>query len=453
MRLKGETTPGGTLRGRGAWEPVLRGPARSRALETVRDIAVALRGCSPESISESTAGLMKTPICSLSVGLAGLALFFFYLARSEVGVASDHDEGHRLLDDARRALESEATGPGLYVGFSGVAWTIQHLVGVGALDLGGADPNEDIDALLVDLVSARPWRGHFDLVSGLVGIGIYGLARFPRDAARTILTTVAHQLSELATHMTHGVAWETGAHLMTRSQRALFPPGTYNLGMAHGTPGVVALLARMQRVGIADDVVPELLTAANTWLRHQQCAEPSHGVFPTRVSNGRLGPPARLGWCYGDLGIAAALLSAARAIHQEDLEDDALRLVDVCMQRSGSNTSTTGVLDACLCHGSAGVGHMFARVYHVTQNLEHRRVAELWYERALAFRQPGSGVAGFRFSYTAPTGHVQWLDDVTLLNGAAGIGLSLLSAASPIPPLWDSMMLLSDPSALNALTS
>ena len=42
-------------------------------------------------------------------------------------------------------------------------------------------------------------------------------------------------------------------------------------------------------------------------------------------------------------------------------------------------------------------------------------------------------------------GQGEWRDDPGFLNGAAGIGLVLLAAASPLEPEWDRVLLASLP--------
>ena len=49
--------------------------------------------------------------------------------------------------------------------------------------------------------------------------------------------------------------------------------------------------------------------------------------------------PSRLGWCYGDLGIAQALLQAARALENEEYENIALKILIHSCNRKKINDS------------------------------------------------------------------------------------------------------------------
>ena len=52
------------------------------------------------------------------------------------------------------------------------------------------DPNDAVDAALLDLVKAAPWTGEYDLLTGLAGIGVYAVERLPRPRAYDVLAAV-----------------------------------------------------------------------------------------------------------------------------------------------------------------------------------------------------------------------------------------------------------------------
>ena len=102
-----------------------------------------------------------------------------------------------------------------------------------------------------------------------------------------------------------------------------------------------------------------------------------------------------------------------------------------------------GVRDACLCHGAAGLAHLFNRMYQATGDDVLRQAALQWYRHVLAQRRPGAGVGGFLGWGGASAGGPAWSPDPTLLTGAAGIGLALLAAACTDEPRWDEFLLVS----------
>jgi hypothetical protein len=73
--------------------------------------------------------------------------------------------------------------------------------------------------------------------------------------------------------------------------------------------------------------------------------------------------PARPAWCYGDPGVAGALLVGARATGSAAWEDEALALGHGVAARPFEQT---GIIDALLCHGASGVAHVLNQLYQPT---------------------------------------------------------------------------------------
>jgi hypothetical protein len=91
-------------------------------------------------------------------------------------------------------------------------------------------------------------------------------------------------------------------------------------------------------------------------------------AFPSKIGGG----PSR--WCLGDLSIAVALLAASEAFEHRQWYDTAL---ESALTASEHPTEFSGVIDAGLCHGAAGVGHVFNRLHGKTMQM------------------PPGGIAGF----------------------------------------------------------
>ena len=282
--------------------------------------------------------------------------------------------------------------PSLYSGFSGVAWATAHV----QKQLGDAEEESAyraVDEALLAHLNESPWRNDYDLISGLVGFGVYALERLPHPMGFEMLERVVDRLDETAERNAEGITWLTRPELLPPWQRELSPNGYYNLGLAHGVPGVIALLGQACAAGIARAQVELLLEGAIDWLLAQRLpASGAHSIFPSWVGpcNGRDG--CRLAWCYGDAGIAAALLSAARGAREPSWERKALEIASRAARRA---PETAGVIDAGLCHGAAGLGHIFNRIYQATGEAELKEAATFWFDRTLEMRRPEGGIGGF----------------------------------------------------------
>jgi hypothetical protein len=314
---------------------------------------------------------------------------------------------------------------------------------------GEDDPGEEVAAALADYLGHSPWGDDYDLISGLVGLGVWAVERAPRSHGEEAAESITRRLGELAERRDGGITWHTPSERMLASEAATFPQGQYNLGVAHGVPGVIGVLGEMVAAGLAAGEASELLAGAVAWLlRHAQPeGSASRFAYSVRPDVGEAPPPSRLAWCYGDPGIAVALLVAARAAGEPEWERQAVATARVAAARPRDDG---GVVDGGLCHGAAGLAHLYNRLFQATGDPLFKAEAVAWLERLLAQRQPGEGIAGWRAwrpigDLMRPDPQFGWVTDEGLLTGATGIGLALLGAVSPVEPAWDRILLASVP--------
>jgi class I lanthipeptide synthase len=384
---------------------LLSGEAAAQALAAAKAIAGDLTG---DPLAASSLGLAG--------GLAGLALLFAYLERSlddpEAG-----ERAERCLDRAITQLaELPSPGASLYHGYTGVAWVVEHLA-TGELATEDEDPNAEIDAVLLSHLRRSPWQEEFDLLGGLVGWGVYALERLPRPSASDMLGLLVARLGECAEHGEHGVVWRDPRNVARQP----------DLGMAHGAAGVIALLARIVREGPGNPEAARLLAAA------------VDGVL-SRIALRGATKDDDLAWCAGNAGLSIALLAAGRACGRDDWEGLARRLATAAAERY---LDDAGGFDSALCHGTAGLAHLFHRFYQATGDPGLLAAARRWMERTLAQRRPGQGIGGYQSRGRQADGRIGWIPDPGFLGGATGIGLALLAAATPVEPAWDRVLLLS----------
>jgi lantibiotic modifying enzyme len=409
------------------WAPLLEGEDAARAAAAVTAIAEAI-GEAPLPARNSGA--------HLAGGEAGVALLFAYLDRAHPGAGY----GEIALQRVERSIDALAAStqtPSLYAGFTGVSWVAEHLQDASADE---DDLGADIDAALLHHLRQTPWEHHFDLISGLAGYGVYALERLPRPAAAACLELVVERLAEIAQPRPGGLAWFTSPHLLDEQALPWSPQGYDNLGVAHGIPGVIAVLAGIATSGVAAERARALLAGAVPWLLAQKLPAGERSVFPYGVGNLEV-RPSRAAWCYGDPGIALALLAAGRAMGEPTWEEEALALARAVARRS---PETCGVRDAGLCHGAAGLGHLLNRLSQATGDPEIQAAARDWFSRTLAYWQPDRGIGGFLFmAVEADLEELVWTADAGFLIGSAGVALALLAAVSGVEPAWDRLLVAS----------
>jgi lantibiotic biosynthesis protein len=423
------------------WMPLVEGELAERTLDAVDAVADDLRDLSGEwrhpFHKEPYASWART---SLYFGLAGEAVFFayLYLLRAE---RRDLDACFDKLGEAVEAIGNFPAPPTLGDGFLGVGWAHTHLSARVLEDAPGSAHREIDEALKGHLGRKGPWTYRFDLLNGLVGQGVYALERLPARVATDCLGLVVGRLAEVARLGRDGVSWLTPAEHLPPPLRNLHPAGEYNLGMAHGQPGVIALLAEVHATGVAREQVRFLLDKAISWLRAHRLPKGSSSRYADKVIVGSDElTPARSAWCYGDPGIAVSLLKAARRAGDDGLELEALDLARFAAHRAPTDAQ---VFDPGVCHGSAGLSHLFNRLFHATGETIFADKARFWLARTLDFRHPGTGIGGFSFrEWNAAAERFELVPAPGILDGAAGVGLALLASLG-IEPEWDRMLLTS----------
>ena len=382
--------------------------------------------------------LRSTSDVYLSEGAAGVALFFAYLHAA--GLAQRRELAFECLAPAVDALAAQPMTASLYAGFTGIAWAVQHVTTW--LGDSSGDISNDIDCALETYLSRTPWSHDYDLIHGLVGVGVYCLERTDSPVAMQCLELIVERLSELAEPSGEGLCWLTHPDLLRQGQREKYPQGYYNLGLAHGQAGIIALLGKVHAAGMSQEKTAQLLEGAVQWLLRQRLPHCAQSSFSALHIPGRQSESCRLAWCYGDAGLAAALLLAARCVGEESWEREA---VAIARNAAARDAQTCGVVDACFCHGSSGLAHIFNRLYQASNDEALSEASRYWIERTLQFSKPGEGPAGYRFMANDNRGNSGFQSRYGVLEGIAGIGLSLLAATSTIEPCWDRMLLVDIP--------
>lgn len=424
---------GDLARGAGSWRPILSGTAAEQALQAVEAIAGSI---------PSTASLPAGMNPSLGGGQAGVALLYAWLAQTGRTPQADL-LAWECLDRAIEAMSTQPMNASFYGGFTGVAWATE-LVDL-LLDPDAEDRNEAVDEALVGLLSRTDhWSAPYDLVEGLTGFGVYALQRYPRPVATECLRRVVELLEKRAQHDEHGLYWWTPAEELHEEWRKQYPSGRVDLGVAHGVAGPIALLGGICAAGIEQATARPLLEGAVHWLLAHSLPTEDGSTFPLWVAPGFQPYPARCAWCYGDPGVATALLMAARGLGDAALEQTAVALACRATERPSSET---GVVNASFCHGAAGLAHLYNRLYQATGEPKLGSAALHWLERTLDFyrlaRDNGDEWVQGSWDQEPWT----WTG-IELVEGAAGVALVLLAATTSIEPLWDRMLLVSAPSPL-----
>jgi lantibiotic modifying enzyme len=356
-------------------------------------------------------------------GACGQALFYAYLYEHTRDDA--HLEvAHRIIERLVDLLATGHVSASHCGGLAGIAWCLDHLLERGLIDLEGSRDElfTPVDELLCLRVLADLRDGRRDFLHHGLGAVPYLVARSRTPAVRACLEAVVDELERTSVTDESGTRWVD--HLRDAGGALVF-----NLGLAHGIPGILTLLSLIYERGIAVERASRLLRAGVRWVRASRLPDEDQGVamYPIRVDgNGNAigAPHSRLGWCYGDLGIATAFAGIGARTGDRELVDDAHAMLrHTLAHRTPENGE---IADASLCHGSMGVAQIYRRAHLSTGDGAFLAAAEQWLQHGLTLAQWVDGAAGFKARMR--DGFETRLD---LLQGVSGIGLAMVAALGP----------------------
>ncbi|MEJ7767776.1 MAG: lanthionine synthetase C family protein [Chitinophagaceae bacterium] len=399
-----------------------------RIYTVLQAISNALPGC-----------IKKDEDVGLLSGHCGTALFYAYYYKL-TGRKKYLLELNRIIVNTVETLGEQPLGGSHCSGFAGVAWCIQHLADNGFIEQEGVeDIFSELDPHMMKFMQTELANGRYDFLHEGLGLVLYFLNKLPDESVRHNLEEAVALIGEHAVSGECGIRWKDN---FTQKGRLGNQCAAFNLGLAHGVPSIISVLCLLYEKNISVSKTLLLIEGAVKWLLSTRNSkrEGSLSLYPSIVSadNQAIGEVhSRLGWCYGDLGIAVTLWNVGKRLKNEQYKQEALNIYDYTMV---SRDKVNGIIgDACLCHGTMGVSHIFHRAYLETGDPAYSASAERWLHETLEMATWQDGPAGFKNEVRDG-----YQDSYNLLEGISGIGLALIAALDKgKDPGWDRCLLLS----------
>jgi hypothetical protein len=447
------------------WRPVLEG-SRAEVVAIAEDVLARLRDpaqvrAAAAAAAEQTAfprAISWQPF-GLAQGYAGLAVMAGYADRCFPD--ADWDVvGHEYLSLAAGGAEASTYLPAdLWAGLSGLAFAVWYLSRDGARYRKLLGSVEDVLLPQVaDLAEAlqRERNGvrvsQFDLISGLSGVGAYLLCRQEDGRAARLLETVVRALIDLVGEEGPLPRWHTPARWLGDADLVrAYPHGNLNCGLAHGIPGPLAVLALAYRQGVAMDGAAEAIDRLAGWLSENRCDDAWGVNWPAAVALESAAPrdartlraadaaaapfgPSRTAWCYGSPGVARALWLAGEARGSTRYRELAIAAMEAVYRRP---LAARQIDSPTLCHGVSGLLQISLRFARDSQLPSFALAAERLTEQLVELFDSSS-----RLGYYSLEPGARRVDQPGLLDGAPGVPLALLAAATDVEPAWDRLLLL-----------
>ncbi len=315
---------------------------------------------------------------------------------------------------------------------AGLGWFIEYINQAQDQDY-DAELCEDIDDILFKHLSVTPWRGEIEMVLGLAGLSIYGARRQLKSDQTAFYEKLVNHFESLATQVSDNtLTWQQPQYSVYRLDKENIERPEYNLGLAHGVPGIItAILPALDNPSLHDRTKNLLIQSCDWLLQQQLNSQDKQSCFSSLTGSKH---NSRLGWCYGDLTIALTLARVGDALELPSYMEKAREISLHSALRGEVNGM---VKDAGLCHGSAGLFLIFKLLYQKIGLEELQQASDKWLDFTLnLFDEKGLEgfykLSGIDKTYSECTG---------FLEGYAGIGLCLLAALNEEADWTDCLLL------------
>jgi lantibiotic modifying enzyme len=362
----------------------------------------------------------------LLTGKMGVSLFFYH-SFLLTGDTRYFDICNQVLEDTIVSLGQNNPPTSSHCdGTSGIAWAFDYLFEKKSIDFNAnAIWGKHLDEILIRDARTELTNGNIDFLHGSSGILYYLL-----EKQHTGIQNVLQAFIEKGSKDQDYFYWKTPVFNMRQN--------AVNLSLSHGNTGLLFVLLKAYSKGaITDD---NLIRGLIKFILSSEITGGAQGNrFPDfrDIHTGPVQTKNRLAWCYGDLGLCYALFTSGKILNDPFLIEKSIELFKVNSVRK--EFPETGIRDANFCHGTIGVAHMYNRVFQQTNDPVFKETAIYWYKNTVAFSTNKDEFAGFR-TFVEPD---MYKGTFPLLNGIAGIGLSMISAISEIEPDWDRFLFLS----------
>jgi len=368
----------------------------------------------------------REPEPGFMTGLAGQAIFLYSYGRS-CGISRYENLGFLAIERALGKINDGFSWPSFAAGLAGIRFTLQYLAAQGFISESDGSALNDIHPYLSEFALERFAVEDYDFLHGALGMYLHYSHSMP-DAMPNYFPSsdlMVAGLKKLARDQGNGyIAWNSH-HPQTGVDEI-------NLGLAHGIPSILWALSHTK-----DQDSKVMLEQGVGYLLSCQVPNYANGsLFPHRMAGGNPDKAGRLAWCYGDPGVGAALWQIGLNAERPDWQADAIGILHKAAARRKMRTNR--VMDACVCHGTAGLALLFFKMARITGHDEFLDAAVYWTRATLDHGQNLSGAAGFLFLTTGD----RYVSSYSLLEGITGVGLTLLALLDPDTLGWEQGLML-----------
>ena len=366
----------------------------------------------------------QSDICkSLLGGDFGSVMFLYYYSKFKHSYEEKADSLlDKILNDSQKELYSYCNG------LAGFGIGLSHLEKDGFIS-GAIDSLTKYDRNLSIALDIELYNNNHDFLHGFIGLGFYFLQRCldGNFICNYDLEKIISHLIVTSEQTEKGIRWAISND----------PQKRYNISLSHGISGTLILLSRIYTLKYTTNImkyrIRTLAIGAIEYIMSQALDPETNGsYFPSTSIECSINTYSSLGWCYGDLGVALALLEAGETFENSvaiQKAHEVLKYNAIFRRDLKSNL----VSDCCICHGAAGIALVFEEMFYKTNDKIFLEAFNYWKNIVVSNAMIVSDGVAYDY-YKGENGFFEPSD--TILNGTSGVGLFLLgSGNSPLANL------------------
>ena len=262
---------------------------------------------------------------------------------------------------------------------------------------------------------------NIDFLHGLIGIGFYLLERRKSSNKYAI-----SNLSKIVDYLDKSKIIDGAIVKWRYNEKRLSKP--FNISLSHGVSSIVVFLCRLIKSGALNEnynvKIKQMLQGAVQYLLSNRVDVDKLGCWfaSSSIECDDYPHRSRLAWCYGDLGVATALLEAGNTLNDSSVRDNATQVLLYSAKRR--DIKANYVNDFCVCHGSVGIAQIF-RSQGISLGLKELLNAADYWEKDTLSRVVLNDQGRNTLLYYDPE-NGGYRESGGILDGIAGAGMYLL---------------------------
>ena len=274
--------------------------------------------------------------------------------------------------------------------------------------------SNQIDEILEEQIDIDFLDDNFDILHGVLGVGLYFLER----DKLSFVDKIVDKLVETSFSKEDQIYWK-------KYDKFKAVDSIIDMGNAHGNSSIIYFLSKILSKNPKNEQVKELIKKSiNFYLNNcQELNDEIYSYFPhqiiTKEFDEGINKPgnSRFAWCYGDLGVLNTLLMSSKLIEDDKMYLNILdKLKNIANRKYETEVFT---IDAGFCHGSSGIAIIFNKIHKLTGIKTFSKESEYWVNITLGEKNKSNNSIknlGYSFPINDNKNH-----SLTLLEGLAGL--------------------------------